>query len=361
MTYYHQSRVTTYLGAGKGAARLLHMNSTPSSETSVYFDAPILHMSSISPTTEGVPALSVVTPPVPDAHQKPDFAAEAHAALAAKEASPESEPISEPPAAATLSDPPASTSPVPQTDAELAESRDVVDPNGISEPKASPPSTLSPHGHGRAASLGYAPSIGNRSVFTNADGQTIGGSTFINGAGTTGPNATAEHNEGLHQRAASADATLSEQQKSRIAKNGAKGNKQLAKIIKTEAKVEKKALTVALKELASLQKIQKTAVKREAKAQSVYTKTLTTFQKHEAAFLAARTKYESSQSQLTSNTEALEISRNNAKEATAGMQDKSQEVDGLRTMFDVDEKEREVKLVELTGKPSTSSRWSILG
>jgi hypothetical protein len=41
----------------------------------------------------------------------------------------------------------------------------------------------------------------------------------------------------------------------------AKGNKQLAKIIKTEAKVEKKALNLALKELAELQKIQKTAVK----------------------------------------------------------------------------------------------------
>jgi len=43
------------------------------------------------------------------------------------------------------------------------------------------------------------------------------------------------------------------------------------------------------------------------------------------------------------------------------MQDKLQEVDGLRTMFTVDEKEREVKMVELTGKPTTSSRWSIMG
>ncbi|KAJ7446920.1 hypothetical protein B0H11DRAFT_1745392, partial [Mycena galericulata] len=204
-------------------------------------------------------------------------------------------------------------------------------------------------------------SVSKRSVFTNADGQAVAGSTFINGAGTTGPNATAEQHESLHQRAASADAALTEQQKSRIAKNGAKGNKQLAKIIKTEAKVEKKALNVAVKELAELQKIQKTAVKREAKAQAAYNNTLTTFQKHEAAFLAARAKYEASQSLLTSTTEALEISRNNAKEATASMQDKSQEVDGLRTMFGVDEKEREVKLVELTGKPSTSSRWSILG
>ncbi|KAJ7126855.1 hypothetical protein C8R44DRAFT_617404 [Mycena epipterygia] len=265
---------------------------------------------------------------------------------------PESEPASiSPPAAAA-------SNPVPQTEAERAESSDVVDPNGVPERKASP---VSPNGHGRAASLGYAPSVSRRSVFTNGDGQTIGGSTFINGAGTTGPNATAEHNDGLHQRAASADAALTEEQRSRITKNGAKGNKQLAKIIKTEAKVEKKALGVAVKELAELQKIQKTAVKREAKAQSAYTKTLSSFQKYEAAFLAARAKYETTQAMLTSHTEALDISRSNAKEATASMQDKSQEVDGLRTMFSVDEKEREVKLVELTGKPSTSSRWSIMG
>lgn len=63
----------------------------------------------------------------------------------------------------------------------------------------------------------------------------------------------------------------------------------------------------------------------------------------------------------TANTEALEVSRNSAKEATASIQDKSQEVDGLRKLFDVDEKEREVKLVELTGKGSVRSRWSIMG
>ncbi|KAJ7158617.1 hypothetical protein C8R46DRAFT_1224561 [Mycena filopes] len=307
-------------------------------------------MASTSPTTEAVPTLPL-SPDAAALHPAPAALAPASPAATAPEAtSPEPK----------LPTDPLSTSPVPQTEAELAESQDVVDPNGVPEPKPSPDSSISPRGHGRAASLGYSPSVANRSIFTNADGHTVAGSTFINGAGTTGPQATAEHNEGLHQRAASADAVLSADQKSRIAKNGAKGNKQLAKIIKTEAKVEKKALTVAVKELAELQKIQKTAVKREAKAQSAYTKTLSTFQKHEAAFLAARTKYEASQAELTSNTEALEVSRNNAKEATASMQDKSQEVDGLRTMFDVDEKEREVKLVELTGKPSTTSRWSII-
>ncbi|KAJ7903381.1 hypothetical protein B0H14DRAFT_3421608 [Mycena olivaceomarginata] len=335
------------------------MNATPSSETSVYFDAPILHVHmSDTPTTEGVPAAPLAQSTTIDAPVA--GAANKTPVLAQENPASESTPASDPPAATPP--PAASSSPVPQTEAERAEAQDVVDPNDIPEPKTSPTSTISPSRHGRAASLGYAPSLTRPSVFTNADGQTIAGSTFINGAGTTGPNATAEHNDSLHQRAASADAVLSEEQKAKIAKNGAKGNKQLAKIIKTEAKVEKKALNLALKELAELQKIQKTAVKHEAKAQSAYTKTLSTFQKHEAAFLAARSKYEASQALLTSNTEALEICRGNAKEATASMQEKSQEVDGLRTMFDVDEKEREVKLVELTGKPSTArSRFSILG
>ncbi|KAF8206265.1 hypothetical protein K438DRAFT_1756351 [Mycena galopus ATCC 62051] len=294
-----------------------------------------------TPTTEGVPTASLAQTLTTDAQVAPP-STEIPAS--------ESKSASNRPA-------PTSSSPVPQTEAELAESRDVVDPSGVPEPKTSPPSTISPSRHGRAASMG-APSL-----FTNADGQTIAGSTFINGAGTTGPNATAEHNASLHQRAASADAMLSEEQKAKIAKNGGEycviGNKQLAKIIQNEAKVEKKALNIALKELAELQKIQKTAVKREAKAQAAYTKTLSTFQKHEAAFLAARSKYEASQALLTSNSDTLEISRANAKEATSSMQEKSQEVDGLRTMFDVDERERAVKLGDLGVSPNRS-RFSML-
>ncbi|KAJ7475978.1 hypothetical protein FB451DRAFT_1366601 [Mycena latifolia] len=324
------------------------MSTTPSSEISVYFDAPMAHMSATTPTTEAAPTTLVESPvadvpaPAADPHVPPAVEAPAENTHTS-----ESEP--------TAVTPPATAEPVPETEAEREESSDVVDPTGVPERKSSPA------GHGRAASLGYAPSVSKRSVFTSNDGQTIGGSTFINGAGTTGPDASVERNESLHQRAASADATLTEEQKARITKNGAKGNKQLAKIIQTEAKVEKKALSVAIKELSELQKIQKTAVKREAKAQAAYTKTLTKFQKYEAAFLAARAKFEASQSTLTSHTEALEISRNNAKESTASMQEKSQEVDGLRTMFDVDEREREVKMVELTGKPTTSKRWSIMG
>ncbi|KAJ6513092.1 hypothetical protein C8R45DRAFT_1088173 [Mycena sanguinolenta] len=321
---------------------------SPASEKSIYFDAPILHVHmSGTPITEGVPAAPARSP-IDAQIETSTVAAEAPAVLAQEEPKPASD----------LAVTNLSNSPVLQTEAEVAESRDVVNPKGTPEPKSSPASTISPtHHHERAATVDYASTLGKPGVFTNVDGHTIVGSTFINGAGTTGPNATAEHNDSLHQRAASADAVLSEEQKAKIAKNGAKGSRQLAKIIKTEAKVEKQALNVALKELAELQKIQKTA--HEAKAQAVYTKALTTFQKHEAAFLAARSKYEASQALLTSNTDALEISRSNAKEATARMQEKSQEVDGLRTMFDVDEKERAVKLGDLAASQPPRSRFSI--
>ncbi|KAJ7227320.1 hypothetical protein GGX14DRAFT_348202 [Mycena pura] len=287
-----------------------------------------------------------------------------------REAKPAAEPAREaPPALAKEISPPtaavepfaADLSTVTENEAERAESDDVVaDPNGVLERSSLPGSTLSPNSHRRGASITSTTSISRRSVFTNVDGRTVAGSTFTNGAGTTGPNAIAE-DESLHQRAASAEATLSEDQKAKLARSGSKNNKKLAKVIKSEAKVEKKALSVAIHELSELQKMQKTAVKREEKSQTLYNKTLSQFQKHEAIFFAARSKYEASQALLTVNTEALEVSRNSAKETTASMQEKSQEVDGLRKMFEVDEKEREVKLVELTGKGSVRSWWSIMG
>ena len=61
--------------------------------------------------------------------------------------------------------------------------------------------------------------LSRRSIFTNVDGQPIGGSTFIHGAGTVRPNATATRNEELTLRAASADTALASRQKSRIKKH----------------------------------------------------------------------------------------------------------------------------------------------
>ncbi|KAF7312443.1 DNA binding protein Ncp1 [Mycena indigotica] len=303
---------------------------TPSgaSEFSVYFDAPIAHMS----TKDTTPDAALVESPTSET-------------LATTNSYTNTSP----------------NNPVPENDEEMAEAGDTVAaPSETSNPSPTPSSHSPKTQHARVVSVGRATSIAQRSVFTNADGRSVAGSTFINGAGTTGPNATAEPDDSLHLRAASADVALTDEQKANIAKRESKSNKQIAKIIKSEAKVEKKALDIAVRELSELHNLQKAAVKREEKAQSTYNKTLATFQKHEAVFLAARAKFEASQALLNSHTETLEITRNNAKEATANVQEKSQEVDSLRKMFDVDEREREVKLVELTGKGSTRKRWTLM-
>jgi hypothetical protein len=53
---------------------------------------------------------------------------------------------------------------------------------------------------------------------------------------------------------------------------------------------------------------------------------------------------------MNSEAEVLDLARNNARETTEGLAEKSQEVDGLRTMLGVDERERAVKLTELNPK-----------
>ncbi|KAK0223287.1 hypothetical protein IW262DRAFT_1268641 [Armillaria fumosa] len=226
-------------------------------------------------------------------------------------------------------------------------------PSIVSSTSSVPKNTLN-----RGASVNRAASVSKRSVFTNADGNPIAGSAFIGGAATTGPNAKAEPDESLHHRAASADALLSEKQLAKIQKIEAKDSKRLSKIIKTEGKVEKQALGVAIRELSELQTVQKAAIKRESQAHTAHARALAAVQKTEAAFHAARTKYETAQAQLQAETETLDSSRNNAREATEHVQEKSQEVDCLRTMFGVDEREREVRLIELTPRKSKHAwKW----
>ncbi|KAJ3988920.1 hypothetical protein F5890DRAFT_1488821 [Lentinula detonsa] len=199
-----------------------------------------------------------------------------------------------------------------------------------------------------------------RSMFTNAEGKPVNGSTFINGAGATGPSATATADGSLHRRMQSADDALTGKQKKKIGQAEVKQGQRLSKVIKSESKVEKKSLEIAIQELGELQKIQKTAVKRESKAHTTHTKAVTAFHKAEEAYLAARTKYEIAQAAMQSEADNLEIARNNARGATENMQEKATEVDGLRKVFGVDEREREVMMNDLKGKPKDgkgSSFW----
>ncbi|KAJ3767622.1 hypothetical protein FB446DRAFT_651841 [Lentinula raphanica] len=191
-----------------------------------------------------------------------------------------------------------------------------------------------------------------RSIFTDAEGKPANGSTFINGAGATGPLATAAADDSLHQRMQSADDALTGKQKKKIIQMEVKQGQRLSKVIKSESKAEKKSLDIAIQELGELQRVQKMAVKREGKAHTAHTKAVTAFQKAEEVYLAARTKYEIAQTAMQSEAEKLEVVRNSAREATEKMQEKATEVDGLRKVFGVDEREREVMMNDLKGKPT---------
>ncbi|KAK7050886.1 hypothetical protein VNI00_004998 [Paramarasmius palmivorus] len=180
----------------------------------------------------------------------------------------------------------------------------------------------------------------------------VNGSTFVNGAGTTGPGATAIPDESFQQRVTAADGALTAKQKSKISKQEVKEGKRLSKIIKQEGKVEKQALEVAINELAELQKIQNVKLN----VILLIPKAVQAFQKAETAYLAARTKFETAQALMLAEQDTLDIARNAAVEATTKMQEKSQEVDSLRQTFGVDERERAVKISELTASKS-KSRW----
>ncbi|KAI4518452.1 hypothetical protein K525DRAFT_288372 [Schizophyllum commune Loenen D] len=202
----------------------------------------------------------------------------------------------------------------------------------------------------RAGSVGYAASttssVARRSLYTNSDGRVVNGSAFISGAGTTGPDAAAIPDDSLHRRRTSASAALSPKQNKKI-------EKREGEVIKQEARVEKKALNVVIQELADLQRMQKEAVKREAKAHAAHVKAVTAHHKAEEEYIAARVRYETTLAEMNAFGEALELARENARKTTESIQEKSQEVDALRTMYGVDEREREVKLTTLAPKKTS--------
>jgi hypothetical protein len=96
----------------------------------------------------------------------------------------------------------------------------------------------------------------------------------------------------------------------------------------------------------------------EAKAHTNHSKVLSAFKKQESVFFASKSRHESLQGQVNAEAERLEAVRESAKAATERVAEKSQEVDGLRKIFGIDEREREVKLGELK-ETRTSSLWKV--
>lgn len=228
------------------------------------------------------------------------------------------------------------------------------------------PGHIQPH-HDRDPSLALARASSVRSRRTAASilssaptGTRDGGSTFIHGAGTTGPLAEPELDPSVHERARTAEAQLTPKQRSKIVKQERKEGGALSKVIRSESKVEQRGYQVAIRELGDLQKMQKSAVVREAAAHKLHSKAQTQLSKKEQILLAAQVEYDTASAKASALEGALERGREYAREVTDNLSDKMREVERLRALKGTDERERGVKYGELTGKGG-GSKWNCFG
>ncbi|EPQ52829.1 hypothetical protein GLOTRDRAFT_140435 [Gloeophyllum trabeum ATCC 11539] len=201
-----------------------------------------------------------------------------------------------------------------------------------------------------AHSAESAPASGVKAKSTLKKRASIRSGVFSAGPGTIGPAISPEPDLSMHARERTAESVLTPKQKSKITKEELKEGKRLSKIIQTEQKAERAALDIAMKELAELTKLQKAAMKDESRAHTAHATTLKSFHKTELAFLAARAKYESALTDLRNTEEGLEKTRKHAEMVTDMVREKMREVEELRGMKRVDDRERMVKVSELKGK-----------
>ncbi|KAH9987317.1 hypothetical protein BJV74DRAFT_842440 [Russula compacta] len=151
----------------------------------------------------------------------------------------------------------------------------------------------------------------------------------------------------LQARTISADEELTQGEKAAISKSEHGVSRKLSKIMKSEAKAEKAALHIALKELAEIQKLQKASIEEEAVSHSRHSRALSDAHKAEMGLLAARTENERGQASLRAAGEVLEASRRHARETTEMLREKMGEVEHLRIHKQVDDRERAIKVKSL--------------
>ena len=140
----------------------------------------------------------------------------------------------------------------------------------------------------------------------------------------------------------------------------------MSKVIKNEARVEKKNLDAAIRELSKLQKGQREAanvrkhhgisphtqltslrIQEEAKALTAHNDSIKSEQKANSRFLAAKTLQEQAQAEVRARLEGLELARENAQNQTKLLQEKTKEVEEMRSLKALDDREREARLREL--------------
>ncbi|CAE6478065.1 unnamed protein product [Rhizoctonia solani] len=171
-------------------------------------------------------------------------------------------------------------------------------------------------------------------------------SAFGMGPGTSGPAPPKDENEALHQRAATAESSLSQSAVQKITAAELKDAKRVSKILKNEQKAEDKSMKKAIKELDKLASIQRQASKDESAALSAHNKAVKA--EHKLNMKAA--------AELKSKTEMLESTKEHARAQTELLQAKTKEVDQLRTQKATDDRERQAKLLALknpSGKAMT--------
>jgi len=203
----------------------------------------------------------------------------------------------------------------------------------------------------------------NRSTHT-----TRTASAFANGAPLTGPDAEPDVDETLFVRGEKAERSLTQKQKDRIAKQEKRESRKFGKLLKTDSSNEKVALDSALRNLSTLQGLHKEAIKRETRAEASHAKALSAAQKAESRFheekarmaevraraearcIEERARWEGKQGELQAQQERLSSTRETVRETEIRITECAREVERLRVVKAMDEREREAKLTELVGQ-----------
>ncbi|KAJ1307712.1 hypothetical protein OPQ81_001801 [Rhizoctonia solani] len=182
---------------------------------------------------------------------------------------------------------------------------------------------------------------------TSSKGEKGVRSAFGMGPGTSGPAPPNNENETLHQRAATAESSLSQSVVQKITAAELKDAKRVSKILKNEQKAEDKSMKKAIKELDKLASIQRQASKDESAALSAHNKAVKAEHKLNMKYLAAKAAWEKAAADLKSKAEMLESTKEHARAQTELLQAKTKEVDQLRTQKATDDRERQAKLLAL--------------
>ncbi|KAG9007624.1 hypothetical protein FRB94_014142 [Tulasnella sp. JGI-2019a] len=123
-----------------------------------------------------------------------------------------------------------------------------------------------------------------------------------------------------------------------------KDMKQLSKILKKEANAEVQLLKRTIKELDGLQKTLKPASTAEEAALAAYAKAAKAELKLNKIYLQAKAKWEIANAELTAKTEELSIARDRASQQKHQIQEKTREVERLRSRKTEGDYERVIKI-----------------